>query len=165
VLKTNSDYNKIFEQLVVGTEKDSEAWLMGTIAYADYKMDKHSWMEKDPNSTTEDLAKFLRHYDQRTLDKYKNQAKQVLLIYNEAYTEKRVKEILKEEAILKELRGWWKGFWQSVAASVAYTVIIFVLTGLFAASNPKSSIAQIFRYIFSSDKLELRVIEKSQNTQ
>lgn len=34
-------YNPIFEKLVINTEEDSQKRLIGMLAYADYKLDKH----------------------------------------------------------------------------------------------------------------------------
>lgn len=120
-------------------------------------------MGKTLNPTQQDLDSFLRHYDRRTLANYKRQAKNTLLSYIATYTDVKVKEErekLKEEAILKEVRGFWKPVFQGIAASAIFTFGLFLIAFVIAAVNPKSSFGQLMQFLSATDKYDFQIIEK-----
>ena len=64
----SSSYNPIFEKLVASQEENSQERLIGMLAYAKYKLDKHEWMSSNPSASASDLAAFLSHYNEPCLE-------------------------------------------------------------------------------------------------
>jgi hypothetical protein len=56
------NYNQIFEKLVINCDPNSLERLIGMLAYAEYKLDKHEWMRTNPNPYNAELDAFLSHY-------------------------------------------------------------------------------------------------------
>ena len=177
-----SSYNQIFETLVVSQEENSEERLIGILAYAEYKLDKHEWMSSHPNASPSDQTTFLSHYTERKLEKYRNDAEGFLYSYAAQYAEEVLKEQLekrKDEGISKDLKiieerltteikathiGYMTPVWQGVIASAIFTSILFVIALFIRFSAPNSGIGQIIQYLVAPENYELRVIEKDKNT-
>jgi hypothetical protein len=65
----SSSYNQIFEKLVVSCDEDSVERLIGMLAYAEYKLDKHDWMRSNPGASPEQVEAFLSHYNAASFEK------------------------------------------------------------------------------------------------
>ena len=81
------NYNQIFEKLVVSHEENSPERLIGMLAYAEYKLDKHEWMRSHPNASLSEKAAFLSRNSERVLGKYYTEAEYILYSYGEEYAE------------------------------------------------------------------------------
>ena len=176
------NYNQIFEKLVVSQEENSQERLIGMLAYAEYKLDKHEWMSSHPNPSPNDLNTFLSHYNERKLNKYRIDAANILYGYAGLYAEEVLKdqlEKLKDEAISKDLKSiedrltteikathirYMIPVWQGVVASAIFTFILFIFALIIRFSAPNSGIGQIIQYFVAPENYELRVIEKDKNT-
>ena len=172
---TTSGYNPIFEQLVVETKNDSSERLIGMLAYAEYKLDKHEWKQENPNATEEETKSFLSHYNDRVLKKYRTDAENLLLNYAGLYAEDVVNEELEEleeKRFLQELTatkehivnhieknktGFWLPVWQGIIASIIFTSILFVLALVVRFAAPDSSAGQILQYLFSPDEYKIKI--------
>ncbi len=178
----SSSYNPIFEKLVVSQEENSQERLIGMLAYADYKLDKHEWMSSNPTASPSDLAAFLSHYNERVLTKHRIDAENFLYSYAAQYAENVLKERLdklKDEGISKDLKSiedrltteikethisYMIPVWQGVIASAIFTFILFIVALIIRFSAPNSGIGQIIQYFVAPENYELRVIEKNKNT-
>ncbi len=174
-------YNQIFEKLVVNHEENSEERLIGMLAYAEYKLDKHEWMSFNPSASASDLAAFLSHYNERVLSKYRIDAANILYGYAGLYAEELLKdqlEKLKDEGISKDLKSiearltteikathvsYMIPVWQGIVASAIFTFILFIIALIIRFSAPNSGIGQIVQYFVAPENYELRVIEKNKN--
>ncbi len=175
-------YNPIFEKLVVSHEENSEKRLIGMLAYAEYKLDKHEWMSSNPSASASDLAAFLSHYNERVLSKYCIDAANILYGYAGLYAEEVLKDQLaklKDEAISKDLKSiedrlttetkathisYMIPVWQGVIASAIFTFILFIVALIIRVSAPNSGIGQIIQYFVAPENYEVQVIEKNKNT-
>jgi predicted S18 family serine protease len=178
----SSSYNPIFEKLVASQEENSQERLIGMLAYAEYKLDKHEWMSSNPSASASDLAAFLSHYNERVLSKYRIDAANILYGYAGPYAEEVLKEQLeklKDEAISKDLKSietrltteiektkisYMTPVWQSIIASAIFTLILFIVALIIRFSAPNSGIGQLIQYFLAPENYELRVIEKHKNT-
>lgn len=177
-----SSYNQIFEKLVVSYEENSQERLIGMLAYAEYKLDKHEWMRSNPNASPSEIAAFLSHYNERVLNKYRTDAENILYGYAGQYAEEVLKdqlEKLKDEGIAKDLKGiearltteikstevgYMKPVWQGIIASAIFTFILFIVALIIRFAAPNSSIGQLLQYFVAPENYELRVIEKNKKT-
>jgi hypothetical protein len=176
-------YNQIFEKLVASHEENSLERLIGMLAYAEYKVDKHEWMHSNPSASPTDLAAFLSHYSERILDRYRENAENVLYSYAGVYAEKILREQLeklKDEGISKDLKStedrltqkikdtkqsYMAPVWQDVIASAIFTLILFIVALIIRFSAPNSGIGQLLQYLLAPENYELRVIEKNSTPQ
>jgi hypothetical protein len=165
----SSGYNKIFEKLVVSYEENSLERLIGMLAYAEYKLDKHEWMRSNPSASPEQITAFLSHYNERVLDKYRTDAENVLYGYAGQYAEEELKDKLdklKDEGISKDLKGiearitteikaievsYAKPIWQGIIASAIFTFILFIIALIVRFAAPNSSVGQLLQYFFAPD--------------
>lgn len=172
---TTSGYNPIFEKLVVGTENDSPERLIGMVAYAEYKLDKHEWKQANQNATEEETKSFLSHYSERVLEKYRTDAANVLFNYAGIYAEDVLNEELEEleeKRFLQELTatkkhivnhieenktGFWLPVWQGITASIIFTSILFILALLVRFAAPDSNAGQLLQYLFSPDEYKIKI--------
>jgi hypothetical protein len=177
----SSSYNQIFEKLVARYEEDSVERLIGMLAYAEYKLDKHDWMRSNPGASPEQVAAFLSHYNERVLKKYRTDAENFLYSYAGQYSEEVLKDQLgklKDEGISKDLKGiearlvseikateisYMKPVWQGIISSAIFAFILFIVALVIRFAAPNSGIGQLLQYFLAPDNYELRVIEKSKN--
>jgi hypothetical protein len=178
----SSGYNQIFEKLVVNYDEDSVERLIGMLAYAEYKLDKHDWMRSNPDASFEQVAAFLSHYNERVLKKYRIDAENFLYSYAGQYSEEVLNHQLnklKDEGISQDLKGievrlnsaikatevsYMKPVWQGIMSSAIFTFILFIVALLIRFAAPNSGIGQLLQYFLAPDNYELRVIEKSKKT-
>jgi hypothetical protein len=177
----SSSYNQIFEKLVVSYEEDSVERLIGMLAYAEYKLDKHDWMRSNPGASPEQVEAFLSHYNARVLKKYRTDAENFLYSYAGQYSEAVLKDQLdklKDEGISKDLKGiearisseikstevsYMKPVWQGIISSAIFAFILFIVALIIRFAAPNSGIGQLLQYFLAPDNYELRVIEKSKS--
>jgi hypothetical protein len=176
------NYNQIFENLVVSQEENSPERLIGMLAYAEYKLDKHEWMSSHPNASLSEKAAFLSHYSERVLGKYYTEAEYILYRYGEGYADGVVEariEKLKDEGISKDLKSiearltteikatqisYMKAVLQGLVASAIFTFLLFILALMIRFAAPNSGIGQIIQYLVAPENYVLRVTEKNKNT-
>lgn len=174
-------YNPIFEKLVVSYEENSQERLIGMLAYAEYKLDKHEWMRSNPSASPEEVAAFLSHYNERVLLKYRNDAENVLYSYAGKYAEDLLNEELeklKDEGLSQELKNaedrlsteikatkvsFMEPIWQGIIASAIFTFLLFIIALMIRFAAPTSSVGQLLQYLLAPEDYELRVIEKNKN--
>ncbi|QCS48692.1 hypothetical protein FEK30_04160 [Picosynechococcus sp. PCC 11901] len=162
-----SQYNQIFEKLVLSCDEDSSDRLIGMLAYAEYKLEKCEWVKKNLSATKTKKDAFLDSYTDRRLDKLRDEASTTLSIFAEDYAEKRLSEELQtgisqqiREATKKDLWGFCWGVFQGVAASAVFSLCLFFLALSFSLAQPESNFGKIFQFLVSSDKYELQLIER-----
>lgn len=185
-----SEYNNIFERLVLKHPEDSIERIAGMLAYSEYKLDKQAWFVRmedilDSNTMPQkrelkgELDAFLAHYDERTLNKYVADPENLLYTFAASYAEAEIKERLSEitqNATLKELsnsedrlskqinQSYWKPVQQSIVASIIFSFILFMFALTIRFASPDSNFGQLLQYIISPAQYSLKVekIEKKQ---
>ena len=177
----SSQYNQIFEKLVVSYQENSQERLIGMLACAEYKLDKNEWMRSNPSASPSEIAAFLSHYNERVLNKYRTDAENVLYSYAGQYADEVLRdqlEKLKDEGISKDLKNiesrltteikateisYMKPVWQSIIASAIFAFILFIVALIIRFSAPNSGVGQLLQYFLAPENYELRVIEKSKD--
>jgi len=140
-------YNQIFDKLVSIYPDQSSERLIGMIAYAEYKRDKAEWMQSKPTASKIEMEAFLRSYNDRKLNEYRERASSLLLQYAAAYSKNKLEETLeaeKSKQLIQEIRGaknsYWSGIGQGVVASFIFSFLLFVIGVLFTIQSPNSGI-------------------------
>jgi hypothetical protein len=163
----NKPYNPIFEKLVVNLEDnpDPEDYLVGKLAYSEYKEDKYYWkkayqadrnVQEIPEAAVND---FLLTYGDRRLEKLKDDAREQLMVFAEIYAENQVKEAKEEaklEALTEEIKrhrdGWWKAGFKGALGSFIFAAIVFVISALISLSQPDSNYARLFQFLIGNQE-------------
>lgn len=178
---TSFKYNPIFEKLVVNQERDSVERLIGMLAYAEYKLDKHEWMKQNPNASQQLLDAFLSHYSDRVLDKYRDEAQNTLYVYGEEYSQYQLKDKLlayKEEAVMTQVKGTEKNLteaiekrtslkgaiWAGLWSSTIFTFLLFLIALLIRFGAPDSSIGKLIQYLTSPAEYQLELKKINNNS-
>lgn len=130
-------YNHIYQLLVQGDDD-----LIGQVAYALYKKEKHAWVERfwdehDQEPTDDDVASFHCFIcSEENIDRFRLQAKSIVqetINSVTAETLHRAQEELNRnhqaqlKAIIEPLiPGFWDGVKQGVVASLLFSILIVV---------------------------------------
>ena len=99
---TKSNYNPIFEKLVISTQPDTKERLIGMLAYADYKEDKYQWKEQYRKTHNvqvvppEAVEHFLLAYHEDKFRRLLSDAEQTLYVFGERYAESIVADAYNE---------------------------------------------------------------------
>ena len=176
-----TEYNQIFSKLVLSHKEDSAEQLVGMLAYAEYKLQKQEYCQNfheehqvDPGE--DKIAEFIRTFNERRLEQLKKEATETLISFAEALLEENVQEninkIIEEsivseisqnnEKALKEVKRQNRkltGFFISLAASIAFSVFIFIGAALITINYPDSTISKIFKVLTHND-LEISLTKK-----
>ncbi|MFM2480122.1 hypothetical protein [Celerinatantimonas sp. YJH-8] len=153
-------YNHIFEKLVMGTEPLSNERLVGMIAYADYKDEKYRWKAsyREVHNVNDvpvaNVADFLLGYNEKRLQKLKDDAALFLTSFAAEYAEDRIeeeKEKAKDSEIIKKIGrqkdGWWVSILKGALGSFAFTVFVFLFSLLFSLAKPGSNYSKLVQFI------------------
>lgn len=162
--QNTGSYNPIFEKLVVEyKETEDENYLVGMLAYADYKEEKYEWIKSHPNYSEEQLQGYLDHYYDNTLNKLRDRARNFLYNYANFYAQNVLDKELdsyKEEVVKKSKTNFWKGVWEGVVASALFTAFLSVTAIAVGGLAPNTNFGKLIKYLVSTEQYEIRLIEK-----
>jgi len=122
---TNTEYNPIFEKLVI---EPTDGQVLGVIAYGAYKKAKWEWAQEvfkknGRQRTDAELKAYIATWTPSQLENVRNNAAQVLSSYADT-----VIDAARAGIVTEALRGtFWKSVWTSVFAAAVYTVILIIL--------------------------------------
>lgn len=161
-------YNPIFEKLVIKGKKNGqeEDYLIGMLAYAEYKEEKYKWIKSHPNAEENALQAYLDHYSDENLDKLRERAKNFLYDYGSQYANYVVKEKLdnyKEDVVKKSKTPHWQAVVQGFIASASFTAALFLLAVVIQLTQPNSNFGKLLRFLLSTEQYEIKLIEKDSN--
>ncbi len=122
----SSEYNQIFEKLVINTDTET---VLGIVAYGIYKKSKWEWAQeiyksknRRPNST--DLRAYVDTWTPSQIDNAKKNAAQVLSEYADAVIQEAKPSIVQEA-----LKGsFLKNLGTSVLAAFVYTLLLIAFS-------------------------------------
>jgi hypothetical protein len=151
-------HNQIFEKLVLVHPDKSPERLVGMIAYAEYERDKVEWIRAKPTFTEVEIDAFLRLYNDRKIQEYRNKAESLLFEYAAFYAEKELKKVLEQEKskqLIQEIQkvktGYWNAVGQGILASVIFAVGVGFTSLLISAARPSGGFAKVIEYLTSPD--------------
>lgn len=172
VSQANTNYNEIFEKLVINTASDEKERLIGMLAYADYKEEKYQWKEHYRQSKNvldvpaQDVQHFLLAYHDNKLHKLRNDAEEILYVFAEHYAEERAEEAYNEALennLLQEVKnqkdGWFKTVFKGALGSLLFSVFVFLLSILISFASPDSNYSRLFQFIVGDE--EFVILPKS----
>lgn len=173
------DYNRIFEKLVLEMDEENPEYLIGMLAYADYKHDKYRWMANHPAHSEEEKSGFLGHCkSEHTLKNYRDRAERILLAYAGEYARSQMDEELEErknDALFEEVKavedrvekaisqsktGRFESILLGIGSSAIFSAFLFVSAVLVSVASPDSGFGVIAKYLVSRGEYELRLIKK-----
>lgn len=171
----DSKYNKIFEKLVIEAE-DRQAQLIGMLAYAEYKIKKHKWVQRNPNYTPEEINAFLGIFDEEELEKLKYDAARSLEDFNIEYTNQVIDEMIEQykkdvlssfftetenkiSQLIEQSTKWWKSILYGVLASVIFSILLILTAVTIRSAAPESNFGKLVQFVVSPEQYQIELIK------